>query len=56
MDKEKPDKKVPEPEDQIKKAREEAENDIEKDPSVNMKPKPLEDLDEGELARLEGLE
>ena len=35
-------------------AHDQAEKDIEKDPEVNMKPKPLEDLDEGELARAQG--
>ncbi len=40
-------------EEQIKEAHEEAMKDIEKDPSVNMKPNPKEDLDEGELARSE---
>lgn len=43
------------PEDEkVKKAHELAEKDIESDPDLNMEPKPGDDLDEGELARLEG--
>lgn len=38
----------------VKEAHELAEKDIENDPDLNMKPKPGDDLDEGELARLEG--
>ncbi len=38
----------------IKEAHETAEKDIERDPDLNLKPKPGDDLDEGELARLEG--
>ena len=45
------------PEDEeIKEAHELAEKDIENDPDLSMKPKPGDDLDEGELARLEGEE
>jgi hypothetical protein len=33
-----------------------ADKDIEKDPDLNDKPEPGDDLDEGELARLEGEE
>jgi hypothetical protein len=36
------------------KAHDEAEKDIEKDPDLNSKPESGDDLDEGELARLEG--
>lgn len=35
-------------------AHEQAEKDIEMDPDLSAKPKPEDDLDEGELARLEG--
>lgn len=35
-------------------AYEQAEKDIEKDPELNNVPGPDDDLDEGELARLEG--
>ncbi len=35
-------------------AHEEAEKDMESDPDLNDKPDPAKDLDEGELARLEG--
>jgi len=35
-------------------ARKEAEKDIEQDPDLSTKPEPEDDLDEGELARLEG--
>lgn len=37
-------------------AYEQAEKDIEKDPELNSQPNPGDDLDEGELARLEGEE
>ena len=37
-------------------AYEQAEKDIEKDPELNSQPEPGDDLDEGELARLEGEE
>jgi hypothetical protein len=40
--------------DAITQAHEQAEKDIEKDPDLNASPKPGDDLDEGELARLEG--
>jgi hypothetical protein len=35
-------------------AHDEAEKDIEKDPELNSRPDKGDDLDEGELARLEG--
>lgn len=35
-------------------AHEQAEKDIEMDPDLSSKPEPGDDLDEGELARLEG--
>ena len=35
-------------------AHEQADKDIEKDPDLATKPNPEDDLDEGELARLEG--
>lgn len=35
-------------------AHKEADRDIEQDPDLSAKPKPSDDLDEGELARLEG--
>lgn len=38
----------------IKEAHDLAEKDIENDPNLSMKPEPGDDLDEGELARLEG--
>jgi len=37
-------------------AHKEAEKDMEKDPDLNTKPEPGDDLDEGELAKLEGEE
>ena len=37
-------------------AHKEAEKDIEQDPDLTSKPDPTADLDEGELARLEGEE
>lgn len=40
--------------DPINDAYKQAENDIEKDPDLNAVPQPGDDLDEGELARLEG--
>ncbi len=43
----------PDPE-KIKEAHDLAEKDIENDPDLSLKPKPGDDLDEGELARLEG--
>lgn len=39
---------------QTKQAHDEAERDIEKDPELNARPERGDDLDEGELARLEG--
>lgn len=38
------------------KAHDEAEKDIEMDPDLDLSPAPEDDLDEGELARLEGEE
>ena len=38
----------------IEEAHEQAEKDIEMDPDLSSKPEPGDDLDEGELARLEG--
>lgn len=35
-------------------AHKEADKDIERDPDLSSKPSPTDDLDEGELARLEG--
>lgn len=40
----------------IRSAHTEAEKDMKKDPEFNEKPDPADDLDEGELARLEGSE
>ena len=37
-------------------AHKEADKDIEQDPDLSKKPGPADDLDEGELARLEGEE
>lgn len=41
-------------EDPITEAHRIAEEDIEADPDLSSKPQPGDDLDEGELARLEG--
>ena len=38
----------------VTEAHEQAEKDIEMDPDLSSNPKPGDDLDEGELARLEG--
>ena len=38
----------------ITQAHNQAEKDIESDPDLNTKPDPEDDLDEGELAQLEG--
>ena len=38
----------------ISAAHKEADKDIERDPDLSSKPSPGDDLDEGELARLEG--
>ncbi|MEO8413567.1 MAG: hypothetical protein ABI472_07895 [Ginsengibacter sp.] len=38
----------------IEEAHEQAEKDIKKDPDLSMERRPGDDLDEGELARLEG--
>ena len=40
--------------DPVNNAYKQAEKDIEKDPELNAVPEPGDDLDEGELARLEG--
>jgi hypothetical protein len=40
----------------ISAAHKEADKDIEQDPDLSKKPGPRDDLDEGELARLEGEE
>lgn len=42
------------PKDAAEKAHEQAEKDIEKDPDLSLEPEIGDDLDEGELARLEG--
>lgn len=44
------------PDENVVKAHEEAEKDIKKDPDLTPKPDPGTDLDEGELAKLEGQE
>ncbi|HKZ67484.1 MAG TPA: hypothetical protein VJ111_14050 [Chitinophagaceae bacterium] len=38
----------------VSEAHDQAEKDIEKDPDLNLKPRKENDMDEGELARLEG--
>lgn len=38
----------------VTEAHEQAEKDIDMDPDLNLKPERGDDLDEGELARLEG--
>ncbi|WP_202552104.1 hypothetical protein [Ginsengibacter hankyongi] len=38
----------------VTEAHEQAERDIGKDPDLNLEPKTGDDLDEGELSRLEG--
>jgi len=40
----------------VNEAHKQAEQDIQKDPELNSEPKAGDDLDEGELARLEGHE
>lgn len=48
-------KKAPSLKDQnVERAHEEAEKDIEADPDFHNGPEPGDDLDEGELARFEG--
>ena len=50
-----PEKNASQPDkDPIIDAYKQAEKDIEKDPELNEVPEPGDDLDEGELARLEG--
>lgn len=56
MDDTKSNKKTSTDQEHIKEAHEQAEKDIEKDPDVHSKEEPGDDLDEGELARLEGEE
>ncbi len=46
--------KIPDNNEHVTEAHEQAEKDIEMDPDLNLKPEPGDDLDEGELARLEG--
>lgn len=46
-------KKTPDNE-HVAEAHEQAEKDIEMDPDLSLMPEPGDDLDEGELARLEG--
>ena len=46
--------KAPSEKENILKAHEQAELDIEKDPDISIEPEKGDDLDEGELARLEG--
>ncbi len=53
-DKNSKEKKLPANNEHVAKAHEQAEKDIEKDPDLASKQKPGDDLDEGELARLEG--
>lgn len=54
QDKNLPEKKNVGVKDVVTQAHEQAERDIESDPDVNLEPHPGDDLDEGELARLEG--
>jgi hypothetical protein len=55
-DKKTPDKKNEQEKENenISAAHKAADEDIEQDPDLSMKPEPGDDLDEGELARLEG--
>ncbi|HEV8084366.1 MAG TPA: hypothetical protein VGP55_14260 [Chitinophagaceae bacterium] len=46
--------KIPDNNEHVTEAHEQAEKDIEMDPDLSLKPEPADDLDEGELARLEG--
>ncbi|MDQ6845803.1 MAG: hypothetical protein M3Z92_15910 [Bacteroidota bacterium] len=48
------DQKTTPKDEHVKEAYEQAEKDIGKDPELNTEPEPGDDLDEGELARLEG--
>ncbi len=45
---------VPNKDEYVKEAHDQAENDIEKDPDLKNEKVKTDDLDEGELARLEG--
>ena len=47
-------KKENKPDDRVKEAHRFAEKDIDADPDLSTKPEQGDDLDEGELARLEG--
>jgi hypothetical protein len=46
--------KSPDKNEHVKEAQEQAEKDIEKDPDLKIEESKADDLDEGELARLEG--
>ncbi len=46
--------KTPDTNEHVTEAYEQAEKDIEMDTDLSSKPEPEDDLDEGELARLEG--
>ncbi len=48
-----PSQKTPEQDKKINEAYKQAEKDIDTDPESHTKPEPGDDLDEGELARLE---
>lgn len=49
-----PEQKKSDLQDSVNEAHEQAEQDIQEDPELNLEPKAGDDLDEGELARLEG--
>lgn len=53
-DKNIPEEKKSDLKDSVNEAHEQAEQDIQDDPELNLEPKVGDDLDEGELARLEG--
>ncbi len=55
-DKNIPEEKKSDLKDPVNEAHEQAEQDIQDDPELNLEPKEGDDLDEGELARLEGHE
>lgn len=46
--------KIPDNNEHVAEAHEQAEKDIEMDPDLSLTPETGDDLDEGELARLEG--
>lgn len=46
--------KISKDKEHVEEAHDQAEKDMEKDPEVHSKHEPGDDLDEGELARLEG--